>query len=138
MALRATEPADIPWRQLIEVTKKQQGQGATTSELDWMERVRAQVILEGWSSPRSRRLYQAIDAVKAASRKRRPMLAAGTYRQGPARPLVASLSPTLSASSCGCSKPVSGRSPLRCNRDAGHAPPHGVRLPSGELIVRWD
>lgn len=136
---------DVPWKQLVVITKRLRYTGETTSELDWKDRVLTQVLKEGWKYPRSFRLYQAIEAVKVSSRRLKqkappPPLARSTSSSP--RPSdftrVGELSPKRPANACGCLKRVSGAKALRCTLPRGHDGDHGLHTPDGSvLIVRW-
>ena len=120
-------------------------------DVEWKERIKATAVDIGYRCPTSRDVYRAIDAVSFVRRRRvSPRPAAATATPVPGDPFpeiprvrgpadltaLASLCPPTPSHACGSSKPISGRTPLVCNLEVGHAGDHGVRN-HGLVLVRW-
>jgi hypothetical protein len=141
---------DIPFKQLCAIANKVRPD--PPDDIEWKHRIKAHVWSDGFRLPPSRTVYKAIDAITFTTRRIRsaapqtPPVRTPDPRPWPVMPRargpqdftpLAALCPPPPSPICGCSKPISGRTPLTCDRETGHEGDHGVRNVAGELIVRW-
>ena len=144
---------EIPFKRLCAIARELRME----DDIEWKHGIKDRCWQLGFRLPESRTVYKAIDAIRFLDR-RHPQPRPAVSRPIPPPALnsaacpfpeiprlrgpsdfvpLSSLLPPRPSSVCGCSKPVSGRSPLRCTREAGHAGDHGVHNVVGELLVRW-
>jgi hypothetical protein len=147
-------PRLATFRYLCRLAREEIAHAPTMDDAEWNDRIRTRAMETGHRDPQRRDVYRVIDLVANSVRHirrhpaARPSTAPPREAPNPFPDLPRSRGPadltsiaTIARAStpstvCGNSKPVSGRSPLVCNRPAGHEGDHGLSI-HGLDVVRW-